>query len=392
MTNLGEFILHDDFEVLTPLTPELGALITGLREKMTIWASQTAQRSIAIEVASRQWLICETSGSTGTPKAIRRSPSSWNKSFDITRSHFGIKTTDIYATFGSLGHSLTLYAAVEAMSIGASLCCLSNVGPARQASLIDDHKVSVIYATPTQLKLLLKGAKTNQTTGFNTVTHVFCGGGELTGSLRSELNTFFSNAITYEFYGASETSFITISDLNTPSGSVGRPYPGVDVRIGDGQATVPFEVGEIWVRSPFLFDAYEVGESQDTRRIGSYLTVGEMGYFDDDGRLFVLGRKSRMTTVADNNVFLDEIERTIGTIFGIDHCAVIAKKDDRRGHVPVCFVQSGDTSIDKEAIVSRCRLGLGSHSVPREVHFVTDMPLLLSGKPDYLALQNRLGV
>jgi long-chain acyl-CoA synthetase len=66
----------------------------------------------------------------------------------------------------------------------------------------------------------LKGAKTNQTTGFNTVTHVFCGGGELTGSLRSELNTFFSNAITYEFYGASETSFITISDLNTPSGSM----------------------------------------------------------------------------------------------------------------------------------------------------------------------------
>jgi long-chain acyl-CoA synthetase len=392
MIDGAEFILHTDFAVLTLLTPELAVLVDGLREKKTIRARQMGPTSIAAELAPRQWLICETSGSTGTPKSIRRSPSSWNKSFDITRSYFGIKKTDTYATFGSLGHSLTLYATVEAMSIGASLCSLSNVGPPRQASLIDEHEVSVIYATPTQLKFLLKGAKANQTTNFKAVTHVFCGGGKLSGSLQNELGTFFPNATAYEFYGASETSFITISNINTPSESVGIPYPGVDVRIGYGKATVPFEVGEIWVRSPFLFDAYESGESQDTRWIDDFLTVGEIGYFDDEGKLFVLGRKSRMITVADNNVFLDEIEQTIGTMSGIDHCAAIAKPDDHRGHVPVCFIQSDDTSIDEDAIVSRCRLDLSPHSAPREVHFVTKMPLLLSGKPDYLALKNRFGV
>jgi long-chain acyl-CoA synthetase len=184
-----------------------------------------------------------------------------------------------------------------------------------------------------------------------------------------------------EFFGASETSFITMADYSTPEGSVGQAYPGVTLRVA-----APFETAEIWVRSPYLFDGYEQGETPDTRWDGDFLSVGELGFLDTAGNLFLRGRKSRMVTVADQNVFPDEVERVLLQHPNILHAAVVAVADAKRGYALVAVLQP-HAPIKEQDLRQRCKLALGAASVPRRFVMLDQMPLLPAGKPDLQALE-----
>lgn len=391
MTQIVTFARNAHNKIHTPEAPGIACLLDCLKNKTTIIASQSAAEPIVSRASLDQRLLCETSGTSGDPKAICRKPETWIKSFEITKNQFHISAEDTYATFGSLGHSLSLYAALEGLWLGAGICCLSGQGPRTQARALKKFGVSVIYATPTQLKILLKGARASQISTFPIVRRVFCGGGKLTQDLRAALRKDFPAASIYEFFGASETSFIAISDSSTPPGSVGRPYPGVEIKIGTAPDANPQETGEMWVKSPYLFERYAVGDSTDTIWNGEFLSIGELGYINQDGYLFVQGRKNRMVTVADTNVFPEEIERTIGALDDVECCAVLSKTDGKRGNIPICIVQSAGNRPDAAFISNRCRAELGQHSVPKEIHFIAQMPLLASGKPDLETLNKTYG-
>jgi long-chain acyl-CoA synthetase len=386
------FIRNDTSRVYTRDVPGITNLLACLKDNSTIVASQSSDRPIEGRASSEQRLLCETSGTSGPPKTISRRPETWIKCFEVSKSKFHVSKDDTYATFGSLGHSLGLYAILEGLWLGAGICNLSNMGPRRQVSALTEIGVTVIYATPTQLKVLLKGAEVSQISAFPLVKKVFCGGGKLTPELKSSLGTFFPTAEIYEFFGASETSFIAISDSTTPEGSVGRAYPGVKIQIGIENNSYGLQTGEIWIKSPYLFDGYASGQCTDTVWCGDYLSIGEMGYMNEDGYLFVQGRKDRMITVADFNVYPEEIEQTISALDQVECCAVVSKVDAQRGNIPICVVQLSENKPDVLSISSRCRKVLGQHSVPREYHFVSKMPLLASGKPDLEVLRQTYGI
>jgi long-chain acyl-CoA synthetase len=118
-----------------------------------------------------------------------------------------------------------------------------------------------------------------------------------------------------------------------------------------------------------------------TQVIAGWLTVGEMGYLDDDGNLFLVGRKNRMFTSADINIFPEAIEKDIKTLTGVEAAAVLPKTDAARGAVPVCFY-SGTLSPEALAEIANPRL-----PVPiRQFVQLTEWPLLAAGKTDLQAL------
>lgn len=371
------------FRVLSvPAMPGLAALGAGIAAGHTIHARQGGD-PLACLPGSRQWLLCETSGTSGLPKTIRRNPESWIRSFEVMRERFAVSGADIYATFGALGHSLTLYATLEAAHVGAGLLALGMTGPRLQALTLAESRASVLYATPTQLGVLASGARAARIPAFPDARLVLIGGGALVPRLRSELAALFPRARLVEFFGASETSFIAMSDADTPPGSVGRAYPGVRLRI-DAE---PGEPGEIWVNSPYLFDGYARGDSDQTRWDGRFLSIGEVGHLDAGGHLFLKGRRNRMVTVADKNVFPEEIEAVVGRIEGVEACAVVAIPDARRGHAICCFVQAEPGKLSEAELRRRCRDLLGPDHVPRRFLFLPELPLLASGKPDLRRLR-----
>ena len=260
------------------------------------------------------------------PSAGRRNPGCGV--FDVNKDRFGLRAEDSYAVLGALSHSLTLYAVLEALHVGADLHFLNGLSPKVQISALQERQISVLYATPSQLRLLQEGMQAIYTK-LPDMRLILSGGGKLDATCRANIGSLCPNAEIVEFYGATETSFITLSDYDTPDGSVGIPYPGVSLKILDDHGRPTQGVGEIWIKSPYLFEGYEIGESRDTRWNGEYLTVGEMGFVDADGNLFLKGRKSRMVTVADQNVFLEDIEAVLQTDKDVQLCAALAKPDDK---------------------------------------------------------------
>lgn len=368
------FIKAPTSHLLTPLASGAALVLRALDERASLRACPHGATALELIAEPAQRIYCESSGSSGAAKLIRRDARSWIASFDINRDLFEIGPQDSYAVLGHLGYSLSLYAALEALHCGAGLALLSDLRPQHQAAALRQHRITTLYATPSQLRILLR----SDTMNFIDLRRVICGGGALDPTLREDIAQRLPSAQLTEFFGASETSFITISDDQTPPGSVGRPYPHVSLQI-DGDRS-----GEIWVNSPYLFEGYEAGHSPLTRWREGYLAIGEIGFLDADGYLFLQGRRSRMVTVADQNVHPEAIETTLMALAGVKNAAVITPQDPLRGHMIVAAVV-GTTS--EAELRQACRAQLGEASVPRRIWQLEQMPMLAAGKPDLKRLE-----
>ncbi|MFM7444958.1 MAG: AMP-binding protein [Tabrizicola sp.] len=321
-----------------------------------------------------------TSGSTGQPRRICRTQASWTASFAVNAT-LGIGPGARVATLGRLIHSLSLYGAVEGLHLGAEVHHLADLRPDRQRRALAARRITHLYATPAQLRLLL---------GPGTVPDlrlILVGGSKLDPVLRTGLQSLAPIAQIREFYGAAETSFITLADETTPAASVGRPYPGVDLHLGPG--------GEVWVRSPYLFLGYgaDAGRNLQRRQVTAarwrdgWLSVGEIGELRD-GFLYLKGRAGRMVKVADQNVFPEEIEALLETLPGVTRAAVLPVPDPLRGHALVAVVQ-GDAGHEVGILVT-LREKLGPTRSPKALIWRDDWPVLASGKTDLKALEASL--
>ncbi len=298
-----------------------------------------------------------------------------------------ISTEDSYAIIGKLSHSLPLYAALEACHLGADVQLLSELRPDRQLEAMARLGTSVLYLTPTQARQLCAVPLTDIRIRLR-VRYLLCGGGKLDEKTRVALKRLFEGATVVEFYGASETSFITMSTEQTPAGSVGRAYPGVSVRILDEYGESVSGVGEIWVNSEYLFTDYASGDWRDTHRRHGYLSIGEMGQLDETGHLFLSGRKSRQANVADNFVYLQEIEDVLLQHRAVHHCVVLARQEPLRGEVLIAAIEGRADASLRADILKHARQQLGPTLAPRDILFLDALPMLSAGKPDIRLIQS----
>jgi|TARA_B100001059_G_scaffold235542_1_gene281535 long-chain acyl-CoA synthetase len=348
-----------------------------------------AGRVEAVLGANANSEFCAMSGgTTGAPKVIQRRCASWIATFQLHARQFAQQTPLRYATLGDLQHSLTLYGAIEALHIGAIYHPLGGVSPRRQLSELQSAGVNVLYATPTQIRLLLNVKRQN--TGLEALRHVMLGGGALDQETRAQLKRCAPAAEITEFFGTSEASFICASDRTTPLGSVGRPYPGVALAIRDAQgAPCPSaSAGDIWLRSPYVFSKYRSGADPDVIWRDDWLSIGEIGYQDSQGYLYLKGRRARAFQVADQTVYPEVIEAKLSQHTGIEAAVVFACPDAKRGAVIVAVVAAGSGALPKDL------QAWASHHLPlraRPAKYVlkplAQWPVLNSGKPDLQALK-----
>jgi long-chain acyl-CoA synthetase len=324
------------------------------------------------------WFETLTGGSTGTPRRILRRQSSWTASFAINAQLFNIGPGAKVAAMGDLIHSLALYAGVEALHLGADFHHLQGLSPKGVIRTLDERKVTHLYATPAQLRLLAgQGAMPG-------LQHLIIGGGAMDAGLARSLAAAFPMARISGFYGAAETSFITLSDATTPEGSAGKPYPGVTLHLHDADTE---GVGEIWVESPYLAAGY-AGTPGSGRWSNGLATAGEWGRILPSGDLVILGRGSRRIRIADQSLFPEEIENFLMAQPAITQAAILPISDPARGQVPVAILMGqGDEVALSKAIRDR----FGPLAVPRKViWWGPDWPMLPSGKTDFAALQRAL--
>jgi long-chain acyl-CoA synthetase len=194
----------------------------------------------------------------------------------------------------------------------------------------------------------------------------------------------------HQGYGLTEASPVLTTTLGTSGphkpGSVGRPLPGVQIRIDDGAgaATDDQDPGEIWVRGENLFSGYwptgEGGPGAD----GWYAT-GDIGYLDADGDLFLVDRMKDIVIVSGFNVYPVEVEEAIGEVTGVGEVAVIGAEDPDTGEAVVAYVVPDPVSgLGSDRVVAdvraHCEARLAPFKRPREVHAVDHLPHSVTGK------------
>jgi long-chain acyl-CoA synthetase len=199
-----------------------------------------------------------------------------------------------------------------------------------------------------------------------------------------------SGAVILEGYGLSETSNILATSMPgyPKPGSVGAPWPDVDIRIVDLETGTrempPGEPGEIIAKGPQIMAGYW-NNPQETARVlkDGWLFTGDIGTMDKDGFLFILDRKKDLLLCSGFNVYPREIDEVLYTHPRIAEACVIGVPDEKRGETVKAYVtlKPGETLTAQE-IIDYCKERLAPYKVPKIVEFVEQLPRTLVGKPD----------
>ena len=186
----------------------------------------------------------------------------------------------------------------------------------------------------------------------------------------------------YNIYGSTEVAYASIAtpeDLRADPTSAGKPPHGTVVRILDeqGHELPPGETGRIFVGNGLLFEGYTNGGSKDV--VEGLMSSGDLGWFDEAGRLHVAGRDDDMIVSGGENVFPQEVEDCLVAHEGVGEVAAVGVVDEDYGQRLRAFVvRTGEVSEDD--LREHVKANLARFKVPREIVFLDELPRNATGK------------
>ncbi|MBM7840673.1 long-chain acyl-CoA synthetase [Alkalihalobacillus xiaoxiensis] len=309
-----------------------------------------------------------TSGSTGVPKAFTRTHQSWTESFADVVDVFKLKSSDCVSVPGQLVHSLFLFAAVHTLHLGATVCLEQQFEAKQTSKSLSRHGINVLYGVPTMVYALAQEGNAS-----SKLDKIIVSGAKWQQENRAQVKRVFAEAQLFEFYGASELSFVSYinhSLVDEQQAGVGKLFPSVRVHVE--------EDGELFVRSPFLFAGY-VGEEP----IGPSFSVGDLGRIDDANSLHVTGRKGNMLIIGGHNVYPEETEEVVKELAFVEEAVAVGVPDTYWGSRMALYVQASEVPANAISLIrSKVKEALPPLKRPRKVYLVEQLPLLPSGKVD----------
>lgn len=317
-----------------------------------------------------------TSGTTGNPKAFIRSQQSWVASFQCNRCDFHLDGTKSVLIPGSLFHSHFLYGAVSTLYLGGSVYIMEQFTPQLTEQFLNKYSISVLYVVPTMMEAFLKYKMVVKQS-----IQLISSGAKWSPQSKKQIQEVFHNVQMYEFYGASETSFITVlsnEEALQRSETVGKACTGVEIQIRNQKEDT--QVGKIYVRSELLIDGYITGANREVESIcdeEGFATVHDMGFIDEEGYITVVGREHNMILYGGINIFPEEIEKVLVAHALVDEAVVIGVADAYWGQMLVAIVKGTASMLQMK---KHCRKVLAAYKVPRKWLFVEQMPYTTSGK------------
>jgi acyl-CoA synthetase (AMP-forming)/AMP-acid ligase II len=344
-------------------------------------AAQPPMPLFPVAVSWRQGrVVIHTSGTTGTPKAAARSPrSSGPLAIADLLGTLPLRSGDVIALPAPLFHSFGLLTMAIGSALGASFVLPDRFDPAETLELIDEHDARVAAFVPVMIRRILDLPARQRKPKPKGLRAVLASGSAISPELRAETKRFFGDVL-HDLYGSTEGGWVAVAtpkDVAADPRTAGRPVRGVEVAVfdDDGNRLDPGGHGTLHIRSDAMFEGYRSGESVPER--GGFLSMGDLGWIDDDGRLFVEGRADDMVVVGGENVYPAEVEQVIAKVAGVRDVAVLGVPDPHYGQVLEAFVVG---SAKPATVEARAKKDLASFKVPRAIHLVGELPRTSTGK------------
>lgn len=344
--------------------------------------------------------VLMTSGTTGVPKGAERDtpPPDLVASTGLLQM-IPYRTGDTAIIASPLFHAWGLANLTMMLTLAGTVVLARSFDAERVLDAIDEHRPRVLTLVPIMLGRLLDArSQTGQGNGADSEEAGTCPTAEETLSIPEVVASSGSairpslvrrwleecDANLYNLYGSTEVGQATIAgpaDLALHPDTAGRVVPGsrVEVLHGDGQGCQPMETGAIFVGSTLGFSSYTDGA--DKERVDGLTSSGDTGYFDDDGRLFVLGREDDMIISGGENVFPGEIEELLLGHPDVDDVAVVGVPDEEFGErLAAHIVKRSGARLTKAQVRKHVRSTLAPYKVPRDIHWLKSLPRTTTGK------------
>jgi acyl-CoA synthetase (AMP-forming)/AMP-acid ligase II len=331
--------------------------------------------------------IILTSGTTGAPKGAQRSFGSELEPVVSLLSRIPLRTRDTTVVAAPMFHSWGLVNAAIGLALGARLILPRRFDPEQTLRLIAEHRAAVLVAVPVMIqRIMALPEETRRRYDTSSLRIVGLSGSALPGELATRFMDAFGD-VAYNLYGSTEIGWASIADpadLRAAPGTAGRVPLGAEVRILDesGRPIGAGASGRIFVRSGLLFDGYTGGGGKEI--VDGFMSTGDVGHFDAEGRLFVDGRDDDMIVSGGENVFPREVEDLLSDHPDVADAAVVGVPDDDYGQRLVAYVVATDGKDGGDELASRLRSYVGEHlaryKVPREVRIIDELPRNATGK------------
>jgi acyl-CoA synthetase (AMP-forming)/AMP-acid ligase II len=352
--------------------PTLEALIAG---------GDPAER---VPPAAQGRVVILTSGTTGTPKgANRKEPKTLDPAASLL-SKIPLRARERTLIAAPLFHSWGLAHLVLGVALASTIVLRRRFDPEDTLRAIDEHGVTALVVVPVMLqRIVQRGPQVVRRYDTGALRVIAASGSALPGELAIRVMDAFGDVL-YNLYGSTEVAWATIAtpaDLRAAPGTAGRAPRGTVVRLYDraGGEVAPGETGRIFVGNELVFDGYTGGGAKAV--IDGLTSSGDVGHFDDEGRLFVDGREDEMIVSGGENVFPREVEDAIAALEGVAEVAAIGVQDADFGQRLRAFVVRADgAALSEGDVKAHVRATLARFKVPRDVVFLDALPRTATGK------------
>ena len=343
------------------------------------------RKFIDIDIAS----IIYTSGSTGTPKGVVLSHLNIVTNTRSIVKYLEISSQDrimvILPFFYVYGKSLLN---THFYSGGSVVIDNRFAFPNAILDTMKKTDCTGFAGVPSTFSILLNGSSLRKW-NFPSLRYVTQAGGAMAPAIQKEVTQVFSPAQLYIMYGATEASarlsYLSPNVLEKKWGSIGKAIPNVELFVADdfGNPLAPDEKGEIVARGSNIMQGYWRDEEETSRvlREGLYFT-GDLGRMDEEGYIYVVGRKKDMIKVGANRISPKEIEEKLLENSQIHEIAVIGVEDEILGEAIKAFIvlKNSNDSHGHDEILSYCKKKLPPYKVPKYIEIVNSLPKNSSGK------------
>jgi fatty-acyl-CoA synthase len=329
-------------------------------------------------------LIILTSGTTGTPKGANRSTAPTLAPVGGVLSSVPFKSGEVTSLPSPMFHALGYLHATLAMTLGSTLILRRRFRPMTVIEDIEKHRATALVVVPVMLSRMLDALDgAERSYDLSSLRIVFVSGSQLGAELATRATKRLGPVI-YNLYGSTEIAFATIAGpkhLEINPATVGPIVRGAKVKIFDehGNEMPQGEIGRIFVGNFFPFEGYTGGGGKQI--IGGLLSSGDMGYFDDNGLLYVTGRDDEMIVSGGENVFPAEVEDLISGHPDVIEATALGVDDKEYGaRLRAFVVKQKDSDLDEDAVKTYVKEHLARYKVPREVVFLDELPRNPTGK------------
>ena len=330
--------------------------------------------------------IMYTSGTTGDPKGAVLTHG--NILFGAIHSLVGYGVNHTYKSLvvAPLFHIGGLVAsATPVIYAGGSLVLQSFYNASEVIKLIQREKINYMFAVPVMFQVMTKSEEWDKA-DFSHVHYFISGGAPIPTPVirmyQEEKGVYFVQG-----YGMTEAGRLTsllLEDSIRKAGSVGKELFHLQLRIVDknDRDVAPGEAGEIIVKGPNVFTQYwnKPKETAEAIRDGWFHT-NDMGRRDEEGFVYVIGRKQELIISSGENIYPAEVERVIQALPQVREAAAVAMPDETRGEVVAAFVMLHEgQQITEDELTHALDGQIANFKIPKKVIFVTDFPRNPAGK------------